>query len=63
MTPYACDVDLPNLIRNLEGDVASVVSWFEANFMILNPDKCHFMIDVPKTVMEQMYIEVGDQVI
>ena len=62
-TPYACDVDLPNLIRNLEGDVASVVSWFEANFMILNPDKCHFMIDVPKTVMEQMYIEVGDQVI
>ena len=62
-TPYACDMDLENLIRNLEGDVASVTSWFQANFMILNPDKCHFLIDGPKTMVEQMSIEVGEQVI
>ena len=31
--------------------------------MILNPDKCHFLFSGPKTVVEQMYIQVGDQVI
>lgn len=62
-TPYACDVDLACLIRNLEGDVASVMQWFEANYMILNPDKCHFLISGPKTLVEQMYIKVGEQVI
>ena len=62
-TPYACDIDLPRLIQNLEGDVTSVVSWFKANFMIINPDKCHFLIDGPKTAVEQMYIVVGDEVI
>ena len=40
-TPYACDMDLPTLLRNLEGDTASAIFWFEANYMILNPDKCH----------------------
>ena len=62
-TPYVCDIDLPSLIHNLQGDVASVISWFEANYLILNPDKCHFLISGPKTVVEQMSIEVGDQVI
>ena len=62
-TPYACDVSLPRLLRNLEGDVATVVSWFEANFMILNPDKCHFILDGPRTAVEQMYVRVGGQVV
>ena len=62
-TPYACDVDLQTLIQKLEGDIASVMCWFEANFMILNPDKCHFLFSGPKTVVEQMSIEVGEQVI
>ena len=62
-TPYVCDVDLSRLIHNLESDVASVMDWFIANFMILNPDKCHFLFSGPKTVVEQMYIEVGDQII
>ena len=62
-TPYVCDMDIASLIRNLEGDVASVIQWFEANYMILNPDKCHFLISGPKTLVEQMYIEVGEQVI
>ena len=62
-TPYVCDVDLPTLIQNLEGDVASAICWFEANFMIPNPDKCHFLLSGPRTVVEQMSIEVGEQVI
>ena len=62
-TPYACDVDLPSLLRNLEGDAASAIFWFEANYMIPNPQKCHVLFSGPKTLVEQMYIEVGDQVI
>ena len=62
-TPYSCGVSLPSLIRRLEGDVASVIYWFSANFMILNPDKCHFLIAGPRTAAEQLYIEVGGQVI
>ena len=58
-TPHACDVDLPRLLRNLEGDVATVVSWFEANFMILNPDKCHFILDGLRTAVEKIYVRVG----
>ena len=42
-TPYACDMDLPNLIRNLEEDTASAIFWFDANHMILNQEKCHFL--------------------
>ena len=62
-TPYACDVDLPNLIRNLESDTASVIFWFEANYMILNLDKCHALISRKKTLVEQLYIQVGEHVI
>ena len=40
-TPYACDMDLGNLIRNLEGDSALAIEWFEANYMIANGSKCH----------------------
>ena len=62
-TPYACDVDLPNLIRNLESDTASVIFWFEANYMILNLDKCHALISRKTTLVEQLYIQVGEHVI
>ena len=59
-TPYACDMDLPTLITNLEGDTASTLFWFEANYMKLNPDKCHFLMSNPK---EHIWIKVGEQVI
>ena len=62
-TPYACDMDLPTLLRNLEGDTASAIFWFEANCMILNPGKCHALIAGPKTAVEYMFIEVGEQII
>ena len=35
-TPYACNIDLPTLLRNLEHDSLSAIIWFEANYMILN---------------------------
>ena len=41
-TPYACDKDLPTLLHNLESDIISAM-WFEANYMKLNEDKCHFL--------------------
>ena len=41
----------------------SVIDWFTANFMVLNADKCHFLLSKPKTAVQQKYIEVGGQVI
>ena len=43
-SPYVCDIDLPNLLRKLESDTMSAIMWFEANYMKLNRDKCHFLI-------------------
>ena len=43
-TPYACNIDLPTLLRNLEHDTLSAIIGFEANYMKLNQEKCHFMI-------------------
>ena len=62
-TPYACDVDIQILMQNLEGDLKSVMIWFQANFMILNADKCHLLVSEPKNVVEQMYVTVGEEVI
>jgi hypothetical protein len=62
-TPYACDMDLSNLIRNLEEDTASAILWFDANHMMLNEEKCHFLISSIKTSVEHLYIKVGDQII
>jgi len=59
-TPYACDIDLPNLLHNLEGDSASAIFWFEANYMKLNQIKCHFLI---AGSTEQLWTKVGEQVI
>ena len=59
-TPYACDIDLPTLLHNLEGDTASAIFWFEANYMKLNQNKCHFLISGST---EQLWIKVGEQVI
>ena len=59
-TPYICDMDLSSLIRNLESDAASIIFWFQANFMIPNPDKCHFLI---AGVREQCHIQVAEQII
>ena len=62
-TPYACDKSLPDLIRNLESDAASALVWFEANYMIMNPDKCHGLVSGPRALVEHMSFRVGEQVI
>ena len=59
-TPYACDLDLPTLLHNLEGDTASAIFWFEANCMKLNQEKCHFLMSGST---EQLWVKVGEQVI
>ena len=43
-TPYACNINLPTLLRNLEYDIKSAIIWFDANYMQLNQTKCHFMV-------------------
>ena len=60
-TPYACDLDLKVLLRKLEGDVVSALYWFDANDMLLNELKCHFLITDPTE--ERLWTKVGGQVI
>ena len=60
-TPYACDVDMSTLLRNLESDVASAILWFDANYMMLNQPKCHFLIASHSP--EHLWIQVGEQII
>ena len=60
-TPYACDVDLPTLLANLESDAASAILWYDANYMKSNQTKCHFMI--ASNSPEQLWIQIGEQII
>ena len=60
-TPYACEADLKSLLQNLEGDVASALLWFDANYMKPNQPKCHFL--APSQTSEQLWIQVGEQII
>ena len=41
------DVDLDNIIGRLETDINILDRWFNNNVMLLNEDKCHFMIIEP----------------
>ena len=59
-TPYACDVDLPTLLRNLESDTKSAIMWFDANNMKLNQSKCHALMSGSP---EHLWIKVGEHVI
>ena len=59
-TPYACNIELPTLLHNLESDTASAIFWFEANYMKLNQPKCHFLI---AGSTEHLWTKVGEQVI
>ena len=62
-TPFACGMELSNVIKRLEDDITSVIYWFSANFMVLNAPKCHLIVSSPTIFRQQMYIEVGGQVI
>ena len=56
-TPYACDVDLPTLLRNLEYDTISAIVWFDVNYMKLNENKCHFLF--AGNTPEFLWVKVG----
>ena len=56
-TPYACDVDLHTLLRNLEYDTMSAIVWFDVNYMKLNENKCHFLF--ADNTPEYLWIKVG----
>ena len=58
-TPYACDVSVENVVRRLEHDSLSAMIWFENNYMILNADKCHFLI--AGNTPEHLWVKVGEE--
>ena len=60
-TPYACDTNLSNLMHNLESDTTSAIMWFEANYMKLNEDKCHFLF--AGNIPEHIYTNIGNKII
>ena len=60
-TPYACNMDLKVLLDNLEGDVASAIYWFDANDLLLNEIKCHFLMAGSNE--EKLWMKVGGQMI
>ena len=57
-TPHACDTEIQNLIRRLEHDCLLAIEWFDNNYMVLNEDKCHFLMAGYRH--EQLFANVGD---
>ena len=43
--------------------VTGPILWFDANNMILNQGKCHFLMSSIKTSVEKYFIKVGDEII
>ena len=43
-TPFVCDLDLNTTLNKLEENSAIALTWFEANYMKLNSDKCHLRV-------------------
>ena len=60
-TPYACDIDLPTVLRNLEHDTLSDMVWFDGNNMKLNQGKCHFIL--AGNTPEMLWAKVGEEMI
>ena len=60
-TPYACDTNLPTILNNLENDTISAIMWFEANYMKLNQEKCHFLL--AGNTPEHIWVKVGEETI
>ena len=58
-TPFACDSDLQCLLHDLESDTMSAIIWFEANYMKLNQEKCHFLLAGNKP--EWLWAKVGEE--
>ena len=60
-TPYVCNTNLPDLLNCLENDTLAAIMWFEANYMKLNQDKCHFLF--AGNTHEHLWVKVGEEMI
>ena len=56
-TPYVCDENLQVVLEKLEHHSDIAISWFDCNYMKLNPDKCHLLVSGHR--YEHMWIRVG----
>ena len=43
-TLYTSDKSISNIINSLSNDFTILSKWFYNNFIVLNPDKCSFML-------------------
>ena len=59
-TLCACNLSLKDLLRDLENDTLSAITWFENNYMKLNQSKCHFLVSGN---IHELWIKVGDEMI
>ena len=41
---YASGGSLSIIIEKLKDDFSKIPKWFHENFMVLNPNKCHFVV-------------------
>ena len=57
----AFSTKLEDLLYNLEYGIQSAIMWFDINYMIMNKDKCHFLLS--DNVMEHLWTKVGDELI
>ena len=44
MTLYTSDKSISNITSSLGHDFSTLSKWFYKNFMVLNPDKCSYML-------------------
>ena len=56
-----CDTNLSLLLQYLESYTMSYIMWFEANYMKLNEDKCHFLL--PGNTPEFLWAKAGEEII
>ena len=43
-TPYKSGKNMPKITKDLEMDFMILRKWFHENHMVLNPDKCHYIV-------------------
>ena len=43
-TPFACGMEIDEVLNRLETDIDISIDWFYRNFMKLNESKCHFLL-------------------
>ena len=55
--PFVCDLDITTL-NKLEENSAIALTWFEANYMKLNSNKCHLLVSGHH--YEKMFINIGN---